>query len=94
MKKQIVFLLLAVSFCLAAMAQVIVPVPASPEVDVPSLIVSLIPVKYQAITMVVLTILFILSEVLGSLKSVQANGTIQLVFGWIKKLFTASKAKK
>ena len=91
MKRLIIFTFMLLAAA-SVMAQVIVPVPTDP--DVPSLIVSLIPVKYQAITMVVLTVLFILSEILGSLKSVQANGTIQLVFGWIKKLFTASKAKK
>lgn len=94
MKKQIVFLLLAVTFCLAAMAQVIIPAPASPEVDLPSVIISLIPVKHQATVFLVVTILWIISEALGSIKSIKANSTIQLVSGWIKSLFMASKSKK
>lgn len=90
MKKSI-FFALSMLFCFAAMAQVIIP---SPEVDLPSVIISLIPVKHQATVFLVVTILWIISEALGSIKSIKANSTIQLISGWIKSLFLASKSKK
>ena len=78
-------------FCFAAMAQVIIP---SPEPDLPSVIISLIPVKYQATVLLAVTVLWIVSEALGSIKSIKANSTVQLVSGWIKSLFLAFKSKK
>lgn len=42
---------------------------------------------------VVLTALYAVSEALSLIPSVKANGTIQLVFGWIKKAIDFFKVK-
>ena len=68
----------------------------SPEAstDIFSFIISLIPVQYQAIALLIVSALWILSEILSYSTRIKANGTFQLVFGWIGKLYNAIKGKK
>jgi hypothetical protein len=71
--------------------------PVDPSVvtpDIFSLVLSWIPVKYQAIAFTVVTVLYVLSEILGSTQKIKANTTFQLVKGWIVSFFTAFKNKK
>lgn len=59
-----------------------------------SFAISLVPAKYQAVTFTVITVLFFLSELLGTTSKIKANGTFQLVFGWIGSLYKAIAGKK
>lgn len=87
MKKYAIFLFSAMLICTGLFAQ-------TADTDISSIVVSLIPVKYQATVLFVVTILYVASEILGSVKSIKSNSTIQLFANGIKSLFGAFKAKK
>jgi len=94
MKKIKIFLLTAACFLLTTMlfAQAVDSTVATP--DIFSIVFSWIPVKYQAIAFTIVSVLYVVSEILGSTDKIKANNNFQLVKGWINKLFTASKNKK
>jgi len=69
------------------------PTPES-GLDFFSFVINLVPAKYQAVTFTVITALFFLSELLATTTKIKANGTFQLVFGWISSLFKAVSGKK
>ena len=89
MKKYLKFMLTAilVVLCGSVFAQ-----SASP--DVFSVIVSLIPAKFQALALTVVTVLWLVSEILGSTSWFKANSIFQQVKIWISGLYSAESKPK
>jgi hypothetical protein len=61
--------------------------------DVFSMLVSIIPAKYQAMVLTAVTGLYMLEQVLAASTKIKANSTFQLIAGWIVSTIKAVKVK-
>lgn len=66
-------------------AQVVTPVV--PSTDIFGWVLGLIPIQYQAIVFTVITALWFFEQFLASTNLIKANSTLQLITGWITRLY-------
>ncbi len=97
--KRLKFFLLLVCSCLLfvgvfaqAVDGIIQPAP-SISLDPVGYLVSLIPVKYQGITFLVVSTLLLWEQFLARTNVIKANSTEQMITGWFQSIYAALKPK-
>jgi len=92
MKKVFLFLgIILILFSTNLFAQTILQVPGF---DIFGYLVSLIPVKYQPITLVIVSTLLLWEQFLARTNLIKANSTEQMITGWIQSFYNSLKPKQ
>lgn len=90
----VAFVIIGLPLFAQAVDGIIQPTPAQPQTfDAINYLVGLIPVKYQGITLVIVSTLLLWEQFLARTGWIKANSTEMMITGWIQKVVGILKPK-